>query len=171
MKVTKKELANILGVSERIITEWQKEDPPLPRFNNEYETKDIISWYTRRAVNKAVAETPKDRLDRIKGDREELQLMKDLELLAPLDIISAAWITRVTACRQDLLGLPLTLATEIKARYGVDIDENILLSKIENCLIKLSASMDAIENLEDSENSNDEDTNTQQLELERNAVK
>ena len=151
MKVNKKTLAQILGVTERSLTQWLKEDPPLPRQGTEYETKDVINWYTRREVNKVMVETPKDRLDRIKGDREELALMKDLELLAPLDLISAAWNTRVTACRQDLLGLPLTLATEIKARYGVDVDENILLHKIETCLLKLSASMDNLDDEDEEE--------------------
>ncbi len=151
MKVNKKTLAQILGVTERSLTQWLKEDPPLPRQGTEYETKDVINWYTRREVNKVMVETPKDRLDRIKGDREELALMKDLEMLAPLDMISAAWNTRVTACRQDLLGLPLTLATEIKARYGVDVDENILLNKIETCLLKLSASMDNLDDEDEEE--------------------
>ena len=56
-KVQKKELANILGVSEKTLTTWQKNGMPIEveggrGQSNTYDTKDVINWMVTQRVSK-----------------------------------------------------------------------------------------------------------------------
>lgn len=84
MLVNQGQLSEIVGVSTVTLTEWQKENPPLPMrareingLANEYDTVDVIKWMLLREMARARVETPQDRLARIKADREELGLKRD----------------------------------------------------------------------------------------------
>lgn len=90
--VNKRDLAQILGVSERTLTEWQREGMPMVLATgrgsaNQYDTAAVIAWRIAREVNGAQQESQKDRLDRLRGDQIELQMAKELrELIAVAEI-------------------------------------------------------------------------------------
>ena len=119
-RVNKRELAEIFGVSERSFTEYQKDTSfPIAKAggrgqSNEYDTQDVHEWLMERAVNGARRESSRERLERIKGDREELALAKDLEELVPAALVRARLEPVVLAIRSELLGGNAKLKTEIE---------------------------------------------------------
>lgn len=130
-KVNKKALAEIVGISERTLTEYQK-DPTFPidedngrGRQNVYETVDVIDWLVQRATGKK-AETSKERLERIKGDREELALAKDLEELVIADQVEGSLSDIVIAIRSDTLNNNAQLKYELDTAYDIDLDIDIL---------------------------------------------
>ena len=73
--VNKSELAEIFGVSERTLTEWQNDsDLPIKTKGargqaNEYDTEAVITWFAQRELNKVGVEGVRDRLARLHGWR------------------------------------------------------------------------------------------------------
>lgn len=145
MRVTKAQLCEIVGRDERTISRWQNSGMPvlevgLGRGNeNEYDTQAVIEWLIQIAQQRGEKESVRDRLDRIKGDREELALAKDLEEV----VIAADLIDRfeamITAAKVELLNtLPDNLASELSARYGVEVDDQLIREPIEAILRKMA---------------------------------
>ncbi|WP_242671577.1 terminase small subunit [Azotobacter chroococcum] len=145
MRVTKAQLCEIVGRDERTISRWQNSGMPvlevgLGRGNeNEYDTQAVIEWLVQVAQQRGEKESVRDRLDRIKGDREELALAKDLEQV----VIAADLIERfeamITAAKVELLNtLPDNLASELSARYGVEVDDQLIREPIEAILRKMA---------------------------------
>lgn len=145
MRVTKAQLAEIVGRDERTLSRWQKQGMPvlevgLGRGNeNEYDTVAVIGWIQQQAELKGEKESARDRLDRVRGDREELALAKDLgELVLAEDLIQS-FEAMVTEAKVELLNtFPDALAAELSARYGVQIDEQLIRDPIDEILRKLS---------------------------------
>lgn len=93
--VNQRELSEILGVSQVTLTEWQKEGMPMVAreangLANQYDTAVVIEWCIKRRLEKAQIETPRDRLDRVRADREELELRIRLGQIADTTTIQPA---------------------------------------------------------------------------------
>lgn len=131
-RVNKRELAEIFGISERSFTAYQKDHSfPIARAGqrgqaNEYDTQDVHEWLVDRAVSGARHESSRERLERIKGDREELALAKDLEELVPSELIGARLEHVVLAIRTGVLTGSPKLKTEIDTLYDIDLDIELL---------------------------------------------
>ncbi len=130
-KVNKKTLSEIVGISERTLTEYQK-DPTFPieedngrGKENVYETVDVIKWLILRETGKK-AETARERLDRIKADREELAFAKDLEELVPAALVEETLANVVIAIRSDLLNSNAQLKVDLDIEYDIETDIDIL---------------------------------------------
>lgn len=131
-RVNKRELAEIFGISERSFTAYQK-DPSFPIARaggrgqaNEYDTQDVHEWFVARAVNGARHESARERLERIKGDREELGLAKDLEELVPALLIEGRLEQVVMSIRTGVLTGNPKLKTEIDTLYDIELDIELL---------------------------------------------
>lgn len=131
--VNKRELSEILGVSERSLTEWQEEDPPLPVLRrgergqtNEYDTAAVIDWRIGREMRRAQIEKPGDRLDRLRGDREELELAKLRRTLIPAEEIEPALEQYVTDVLNYLQGIPERYAGMLQAMEDVEGKRQLL---------------------------------------------
>ncbi len=131
-RVNKRELAEIFGISERSFTAYQKDlSFPIARAGgrgqaNEYDTQDVHEWLMDRAVNGARRESARERLERIKGDREELGLAKDLEELVPAALVGARLEQVVLSIRTGVLTGNPKLKTEIDTLYDIDLDIELL---------------------------------------------
>ena len=86
--VNKKQLAELFPWSEKSFTAFQK-DPSFPieekggrGRENIYDTEKVFAWLLRREMGKS-SESPKDRLDRLRGDKEEIVIAKEIEQLVP----------------------------------------------------------------------------------------
>lgn len=93
--VNQRELSEIFGVSQVTLTEWQKEGMPMMAreangLANQYDTAVVIEWCIMRRLEKAQVETPRDRLDRVRADREELELRIRLGKIADTTTIQPA---------------------------------------------------------------------------------
>lgn len=144
MLVNKRQLSEILGVSERTLTEWQKEGLPVAGYAdnrgqaNEYETSHVIKWITQRELARLEKEKPRDRLDRLKADAIELDIKERTGELAPAALFERAWGDHILAARTEFLTMPDTLAAELAAVTGADIDPDIIAAYIHKALDKLS---------------------------------
>lgn len=144
-RVTKAQLSEIVGRDERTISRWQNTGMPvleigLGRGNeNEYDTQAVIEWLVQLAQQRGEKESVRDRLDRIKGDREELALAKDLgEVVIAADLVDR-FEASITAAKVELLNtFPENLASVLSARYGVEVDEQLIREPIETILTELS---------------------------------
>ncbi|PXX58514.1 Phage DNA packaging protein, Nu1 subunit of terminase [Pseudomonas sp. LAMO17WK12:I10] len=146
MTVSKVELGEIVGRDERTLSRWQKEGMPVIEFGvgrgneNQYDTQAVIEWLMRQAALNGKKESTRDRLDRLRGDREELALAKDLGEV----VIEAEMVERfeavITAAKIELLNtFPDELAATLSAQYGVQVDDLLIRAPIESILRRLSA--------------------------------
>ncbi|QRO34140.1 terminase small subunit [Chromobacterium violaceum] len=92
--VNKRELAQILDTSERTLTEWQRQGMPMAvdagrGSANQYDTGDVIRWRIAREAN-GEKESAKDRLDRLRGDQVELDLLEARRVLVNVAEIEPA---------------------------------------------------------------------------------
>ncbi|MBO9647372.1 MAG: terminase small subunit [Variovorax sp.] len=141
--VNKRDLAEIVGVSERTFTEWQKE-PGFPievnggrGAENVYDTAKVIKFMVERDVAKRAGESPRDRLDRVKADMVEVDLAERLSQLAPAALFERAWTDHIVAAKNELMSLPHRLVSEIHALHGVMVDPDLMQIRIEEALKKL----------------------------------
>ncbi|MCM2317890.1 MAG: terminase small subunit [Pseudomonas sp.] len=145
MRVTKAQLCEIVCRDERTISRWQNSGMPvlevgLGRGNeNEYETGAVIEWMVQIAQQRGEKESARERLDRIKADREELAFAKELGEVVIAEEFIQGFEAMVTAAKVEFLStLPDNLASELSARYGVEIDEQLIREPIEAILRKMS---------------------------------
>ncbi|WP_109512572.1 terminase small subunit [Pseudomonas ovata] len=143
--VSKAELGELVGRDERTLTRWQSDGMPVLEFGqgrgneNRYDTETVIQWLMQQAALNGKKETTRDRLDRIRGDREEVALAKDLEQV----VVAADMIQRfeavITSAKVELLNtFPDALAADLSARYGIDVDIHLISDPIETILRRLS---------------------------------
>lgn len=144
MLVNKRQLSEILGVSERSLTEWQKEGLPVASYAdnrgqaNEYESGDVIRWMIQRELERLNKEKPRDRLDRLKADAIELDIKERTGELAPAALFERAWSDHILAARTEFLTMPDMLATELSAVLGVEVDPDVIAMYINRALEKLA---------------------------------
>jgi len=144
-RVSKAQLSEIVGRDERTLSRWQNSGMPVletgvGRGNeNEYDTQAVIEWLVQIAQQRGEKESVRDRLDRIKGDREELALAKDLEEVVFAADLLERFEAAITAAKVELLNtFPENLASVLSARYGIDVDDQLIREPLEAILIELS---------------------------------
>ncbi|HBO0262306.1 terminase small subunit [Pseudomonas aeruginosa] len=144
-RVTKADLAEIVGRDERTLSRWQREGMPvvsvgLGRGNeNEYDTEDVIGWLVQVASLNGKKESVRDRLDRLRADREEIALARDVGEVALVADMAAAYEAMITAAKVELLNTyPDALAASLSARYGIEVDESLIREPMEETLRKLA---------------------------------
>lgn len=144
-RVTKAQLSEFIGRDERTISRWQNMGMPvfqigLGRGNeNEYDTQAVVEWLVQLAQQRGEKESVRDRLDRIKGDREELALAKDLEEVVFAADLLERFEAAITAAKVELLNtFPENLASVLSARYGIEVDDQLIREPLETILIELS---------------------------------
>lgn len=162
--VTKLELAEIIGRDERTLSRWQKDGMPVIEFGvgrgneNQYDTQLVIEWLMRQAALNGKKESTRDRLDRLRGDREEIALARELGEV----VIEAEMVERfeavITAAKIELLNtFPDELAATLSAKYGVQVDDQLIREPIESILRRLSAYDEDDDLAGDSDESDDEE--------------
>ena len=117
--VNKRELSEILGVSEQTLTDWQRIDMPIALdadrgHANSYDTEAVIKWQIERALNRS-RETGKERLDRVNADLRELDLKQRRSEVVEVAEVVNAWGPMFVALRTRLLAIPT----------GADIPETL----------------------------------------------
>ena len=106
--LNKVQLAEILGFSERTLTEWQEEGMPIDRTGvrgqeNAYDTAAVVAWMLDRAARKARADNPKDELYRSQKKLIDLNIAeKEHKLVDPTEV-EAEYGRMVFAARTRLL--------------------------------------------------------------------
>ncbi|ROM42795.1 DNA packaging protein [Pseudomonas protegens] len=144
--VSKLELAEIVGRDERTLSRWQNSGMPVIEFGvgrgneNQYDTHAVIEWLQQQAALNGKKESARDRYDRLRGDDLEVELAKKLGQVVLEAEMVERFETVITAAKIELLNtLPDELAATLSARYGVEVDEQLIREPIELVLRRLSA--------------------------------
>lgn len=142
--VNKRELAQIQGVSERTLTEWQREGLPMVvnagrGASNQYDTAAVIAWRIAREINGAQKESPKDRLDRLRGDQIERQMAVDARELIPSAEIEPALGQFIADAVALMTSLPDKYAPLLGEVAGPDAIHALLEEMIEELRQQLGA--------------------------------
>lgn len=129
--VNKRDLSQILGISERTLTEWQREGMPMLLSTgrgspNQYDTAAVIAWRIAREINGAEKESQKDRLDRLRGDQIELQMAKEIRELIPAAEIEPAIGQFISDAVALIAGIPDKYAPIVEAADSLDAKHAVL---------------------------------------------
>lgn len=144
--VNKAELSEILGVSERSLTEWQDEDPPMPiekradlrGQSHEYDTAKVILWLRQRDLRVAGIESARDRLANLQAEEIELRLAEKRGQLVPTDKVEPMWNAMVSAARSYLRAEVNRLAQLLNHIDGIEARRDLLAETFDAFLTKLS---------------------------------
>lgn len=136
------QIAALIGVAPKTITEWQVFGFPVavqggPGVPSEYDAPACIAWLVQRELSKIRSETPKDRLSRLQGDKIEQEMQRESGKLIPADEVEPMWESAVIAAREFLMGEPARIAS---LSIGLDklAVEALLNTCFEAYLVKLS---------------------------------
>lgn len=142
--VNKRDLALIVGVSERTLTEYQREGLPMQvdgtrGESNAYDTEQVIRWLIMREVSRPGNETQRDRLARLQGDKVEMEIAVAAGQLVPVTDIEPTWLAMVASAKSYLRAEPDRLAQLLDVTDGVDAKRDLLLDTFDDFLRKLSS--------------------------------
>lgn len=141
--VNLQDLAEITGFAVQTLIRWQKSEgmPVLLAGQrgrgNEYDTAAVIGWLAQRELQRAGLSSPKDELDRARKIEVEIRIGEKLGLLAPAAEFEARWTSHVEAAKTELLLLPGKVADAVFEAHGIEIEEQLVMPAIEQCLDKL----------------------------------
>ena len=145
LKVTKAQLSEIVGRDERTLSRWQNDGMPVEEIGlgrgneNQYDTEAVIAWLVQVASLNGKKESVRDRLDRIKGDREELALAKDLEEVVVLSDFMSRFESMINTAKVELLNTyTQNIASDLSARYGIDVEIQLIRDPLERILLELA---------------------------------
>ncbi|QYY30318.1 terminase small subunit [Cupriavidus pinatubonensis] len=141
--VNLQELAEITGFAVQTLIRWQK-DEGMPVMlagqrgrGNEYDTSAVITWLTQRELHRVGLSSPKDELDRARKIEVEIRIGEKLDMLAPAATFERLWGDHIEAAKTELLLLPGKVADAIFEAHDVEVDEQLILPLVEQCLAKL----------------------------------
>ena len=119
MRVKQTEIAGIFGVSARSVREWDKAGCPshLAGKTKEYETAEVIKWYTDRAVSEVDLLVGDDEVKAAKR-AQEIAKAQRMEAAAELDLM------RVAQARGDIVPRLAVEAiyNDVVAAFGQELD-------------------------------------------------
>lgn len=123
--VNKRELGEILGVSDTALTEWQRDNMPVierggPGVSGRYDTEAVINWMIERALARVARETPKDRLDRVTAELRELELGKRRGELVEMRGVQRSLGAFLIELRTRLLAIPAAPEVPEELRAALD---------------------------------------------------
>jgi len=141
--VNQRELAEVLDYSAKSISLWQRDGLPVlleteTGLDNQYDIAAVHRWLMAREIARKVGESEKDRLNRLQGDKLELEIAEKRALLIPTSEIEPAWVAMVLAAREALLSMPARVASIVVQMDGADQVRDFLEMEMEEALKKLA---------------------------------
>jgi phage terminase Nu1 subunit (DNA packaging protein) len=132
MRLNKTQLADFLGFSERSLTDWAVETPPMPILRsgergeaNEYDTAAVVLWMLERARRQVRAESPRDELYRSQKKLVDLQLAKQEGELVSAAEVEQEYSRLVVNARQRLLQLPTLMHGRLPPEAVAQLEQAI----------------------------------------------
>lgn len=155
------QVALVFGVAPKTITEWQVMGFPVavqggPGVASEYDTPACVQWLVDREIRKVRAESPKDRVFRLQGDKLEREELKEARLLILASEVEPLWSSAVLGAREFLSGEPPRLAS-LAMGLGKPALETLLRETFEQFLGRLSNWQAADDDLDEAEDEGDAD--------------
>ena len=150
MIVNKRQLSDVMCVTEQMLTIWQRDGMPIeaiggPGMENQYNTGRVIGWRINRAVAGKSKMTPQDEYYFHRAREKEMDIAERAGLLVSVEEVGPLWEGAILAARADLLGMGPRLKATIDARYGIDVDIAMIESEIHHALTKLGENPPAVD--------------------------
>lgn len=131
--MNKARLAQFLNVSERSLSEWQLEDPPMPIQHvgsrgeeNRYSSGDVVAWVVERAVRKVRGgASPRDQLYVSQKRLADLVIAEKEGALVDAADVEQKFGHLVIHARQRLLQLPPLLHGRLEPAALAQLEEAI----------------------------------------------
>lgn len=116
--VGQERIAAVFGVAAKTIVDWQEQGFPIaqrgsPGIPSEYDTPACIAWLVDRELKKVQAETPNDRLARVRADSIEMDNAERRGLLIRADQLEPKLKAAFTAAREAWLDAVPRLSREL----------------------------------------------------------
>lgn len=156
MIVNKRQLADILGLTEETLTQYQK-DPTFPilhkrkgRGGSDYETSDVIAWLERRKINQTVGNA--ELIDLEEGKRRkmaaeaglaELELLKEQGQVVDIAIVAEEVGGQLSNFRAKMLSIPSKVAGQVYTAKDMKEIKSILDDAIYEALNEIAGTDDA----------------------------
>lgn len=156
MIVNKRTLADVLGVSERTLTEWQDGGMPIESIggrglDNQYDTAKVIEWRIQRALAGQKSETGKERLERLQAEELEMKIDERAGRLVALADIETMWASGIIAARAELMALSERLKDKLDATHRINVDPVVIEAEVLQALSKLSGRAAELADVDDAE--------------------
>ena len=143
MIVNKRELAEILEMSERTLSEWQQQGMPVELIpgrglDNQYSTAKVIEWMVQKALAGEKKESGTERLQRLQAEQIEYSLaQKSGELVAAADV-ERLWTAGILAVRTELMALGDRLKRKLDNEYRINVDPTLIENEVLAALAKVA---------------------------------
>lgn len=154
MICNKRQLADIVGKSERTLTEYQDQGLPIELLGdrgteNQYDTAKVIEWLIQRALAGQARESGRERLERLQADDLEMKIDERAGRLVSVDAVEQLLAGGIIATRSELTGLADRLKAALDGAYRVNIDPVLIENEVLQTLNKLAARAEELARLRD----------------------
>lgn len=139
--VGQERIAAVFGVAPKTIVDWQEQGFPIalrgsPGIPSEYDTPACIAWLVDRELKKIQAESPNDRLARVRADSIEMDNAERRGLLIRADQLEPKLKAAFVAAREAWLDAVPRLSRELPA--DLQAREELLQAEFEAFLNRLA---------------------------------
>lgn len=131
--VNKRELSEIIGISERSLTEWQREGMPVTAIGaergaeNTYDTEAVIRWWLDRELQRrAPGGSAFERLNEIRARRETIALNREEGSIVLREDVRPAFRRYVNDVMAVLIGIPDKYAQVLELTASVNGKHQVL---------------------------------------------
>jgi len=137
-------LADMLGISRETVQAWIDEGLPIaerspgPPVPHRFDSASVIAWLRERDRLRLHIETPRDRLDRLRGDKVLMEINEKAAQLVRIEDIEPVWAAAVSSAREFLRNQPERLAEILQGTPGVHEMRAILEDAFDDFLTRLS---------------------------------
>jgi phage terminase Nu1 subunit (DNA packaging protein) len=141
--VSKKELAEIVGVSERTLSDWQEKGMPIKVHTsrglaNEYDTSEVFNWRVEFVAGGMRKENGRERKDNAMADLYQIQVAEKSGRLVDGALFQKALETSITTAKTSLRQSAKKMKAALKREYGVDVELGFFAVHIDAALTRLS---------------------------------
>lgn len=153
--VTKAELAEIVGKSERTLTTWQKNGMPIRVDGNRgssnlYSTAAVIEWMIQQEIKRKIAEhgggdaeffdyeAERARLTFHQANKADLEEQVLRGKLIPSETVERVWSDMVASFRSRVLAVPTKAAHQFLALDDLNAAQDLLKEHLHEALRELS---------------------------------
>lgn len=141
--VSKRELSEILGVSERTLTDWQQKGMPIKVHTtrglaNEYDTADVFRWRENFVASGERRLSPREEKEMAQAELYKLQFAEKAGMFLLADDYQWGMENMILAARSEFMRVPRLLKKYLKKHYDVDVELESLQDFIRPVLAKLA---------------------------------
>lgn len=153
--VTKAELAEIVGKSERTLTTWQKNGMPIEvdggrGSSNLYSPAVVIDWMIQQEINRRIAEhgggdgdfydyeSERARLTHHQANKADLEEQVLRGKLIPEETVERVWTDMIASFRAKMLSIPTKAAHQFLELEDLNHAQDLLKDHIHEALLEIS---------------------------------